>query len=110
MNTIAAVEIADSLQQGLDSFFGFLPNLLAFLVILVIGYIIARIVKGIVAKLLDKAGLDKALHSGPERPVRREGQSRSQSRQAGRHGRLLADLPGFVLSAAIGALKIPARD
>ena len=63
MKTIAAIGIADSLRQGLDSFFGFLPNR-GLLVILVIGYIIARIVKGIVAKLLDKAGLDKALHSG----------------------------------------------
>ena len=36
--SVAAVEIGDSVQEGLDAFFGFLPNLLAFLVILVVGY------------------------------------------------------------------------
>ena len=107
MNTIAAVEIADSLQQGLDSFFGFLPNLLAFLVILVIGYIIARIVKGIVAKLLDKAGLDKALHSGQSgQYVEKVSPGASPARLVGTVVFWLIFL--FVLSAAIGALKIPA--
>ena len=67
MSLFAAVEVGDSLQQALDSFFGFLPNLLGFLVILVIGYIIARVVKGILTKVLTKVGLDKALTRG--RPV-----------------------------------------
>jgi hypothetical protein len=31
MSLIAAVKIGDSLQQGLDAFFAFLPNLLGFL-------------------------------------------------------------------------------
>src|ERR687894_491173 len=64
MHTVAAVNVGDSLQQALDSFFGFLPNLLGFLVILLIGYIVARVVKGILTKVLDKVGLDRALHSG----------------------------------------------
>ena len=64
MSLFAAVKVGDSLQQALDSFFGFLPNLLGFLVILVIGYIVARAVKGILTKVLTKVGLDKALHSG----------------------------------------------
>jgi hypothetical protein len=58
------VEIAESLQQGLDAFFGFLPNLIGFLVILLVGYIVAKIVKGVLSKVLDKVGLDRALHSG----------------------------------------------
>jgi len=60
----AAVDVANSLQQGLDSFFEFIPRLLGFLIVLFIGYIIARIVKTVVVKLLEKLGLDKALHSG----------------------------------------------
>ena len=64
MSVLAAVKIGDSLQQALNAFFGFLPNLLGFLVILIIGYIIARLVKGILVKVLHKAGLDTALHSG----------------------------------------------
>src|ERR671917_62909 len=60
----AAVNVGDSLQTGLDAFFGFLPKLLGFIVILAIGWIIAKVVKGIVTKLLDKVGVDRALHSG----------------------------------------------
>jgi Conserved TM helix len=64
MTTLAAVKLGDSIQQALNSFFGFLPNLLGFLVILFLGYIVARVVKGILTKVLDKVGLDRALHSG----------------------------------------------
>ena len=59
----ASVQIADSIQQGLDSLLGFIPNIIGFLVILVIGYFIAKLVKGIVARLLEKVGLDRTLHS-----------------------------------------------
>src|SRR5215213_3318811 len=62
--TLAAVEVGDSLQRGLDNLIGFLPKLIGFLIILVIGYIIARIVKGVVTKLLEKVGTDRAMHSG----------------------------------------------
>src|SRR3712207_325869 len=60
----AAINVGDSVQTGLDSFFGFLPKLLGFIVILAIGWIIAKVVKGIVTKLLQKVGVDRALHSG----------------------------------------------
>jgi hypothetical protein len=60
----AAVNIGDSVQTGLDSFFGFLPKLLGFLVVLVIGWIIAKVVKSVVTKLLEKVGIDRAMHSG----------------------------------------------
>ena len=64
MSTPFAVKIGDSLQQGFDSFFGFLPNLIGFLLILLIGYVVARIVKGVLTKALQGVGLDRALHSG----------------------------------------------
>jgi Conserved TM helix len=60
----AAVEVGDSLQRGLDNLIGFLPNLIGFLIILAIGYVIARIVKGLVTKLLEKIGTDRAIHTG----------------------------------------------
>jgi hypothetical protein len=60
----AAVDIGASLQQGLDAFFGFIPRLIGFLIVLLIGYIIARVVKTVLVKLLNKVGLDKAMHSG----------------------------------------------
>ena len=62
--SFAAVDIGNSVQQGLDSFFGFLPKLLGFLVVLAIGWIVAKVVKAVVTKALEKVGLDRALHSG----------------------------------------------
>jgi Conserved TM helix len=64
MSTLAAVKIGDSVQQGLDNFFAFLPRLLGFLLILLIGYIVAKVVKGVLTKLLERVGLDRALHTG----------------------------------------------
>ena len=107
MSVLAAVKIGDSAQQGFNSFFGFLPNLLGFLVILVVGYIIARVVKGVLVKVLQRAGLDKALHSGHTgRYVAQVSPGASPANLVGAVAFWLIFL--FVLSAAIGALKIPA--
>lgn len=65
MNSLfSAVDVGDSVQTALDSFFGFLPKLIGFLIVLVIGWIIARLVKAAVTKGLEKVGTDRALHSG----------------------------------------------
>jgi hypothetical protein len=107
MSLLAAVEVADSLQQALDSFFGFLPNLLGFLVILVIGYVIARIVKGILTKVLDKVGLDRALHSGQTgQYVEKVSPGASPSRLVGAIAFWFIFLGA--ISLAVSALKIPA--
>jgi len=104
---MAAVQITDSIQQGLDAFFGFLPNLLAFLVILVVGYFIAKVVSKIVQKVAEKAGLDKALHqSDAKQYVDRVMPDASPSAAIGKV--LFYIIVLFVLTAAIGALKIPA--
>ncbi|MDQ3850038.1 MAG: hypothetical protein M3296_05415 [Actinomycetota bacterium] len=55
---LAAVKIGDSLQQGLDAFFAFIPNLLGFLVILLIGWIIAKAVR--TRARADRAGRRRA--------------------------------------------------
>jgi ABC-type Fe3+ transport system permease subunit len=60
----AAVEISDSIQQGLDDLIGFLPRLLGFLIILLIGYIIAKVLQKVVAVALEKVGTDRAVRSG----------------------------------------------
>jgi hypothetical protein len=64
MNSLAAVKIGDSVQQGLDNFFAFVPRLVGFLLILLIGYIVAKVVKGVLTKVLERVGLDRALHTG----------------------------------------------
>ena len=56
------MDIGESFQRATDNFFGFLPNLLGFLVILLIGFIVAKVVAALVRKLLEKVGLDRHLH------------------------------------------------
>lgn len=104
---VLGIKIGDSLQQGFDAFFKFIPNLIAFLVILIIGYIIAKIVSKIVEKALQKVGLDKALHeSDAKQYVDKVSSDASPSAAIGKVFFYIIFV--FVLTAAIGALKIPA--
>jgi hypothetical protein len=64
VSLLAQSSVTTSLQNGLTTIVEFLPKLVGFLVILLIGYIVARVVKGVVTKVLQKVGLDRALHSG----------------------------------------------
>jgi hypothetical protein len=52
----------------------FLPKALAFAAVLVIGYVIARLLRALVAKGLARAGLDKAVERGAVGRVLRNGQ------------------------------------
>jgi Conserved TM helix len=54
----------DKLRNGFEGFFDFLPNLIGFLVILVIGYFVAKIIAGMIAKLLHRAGFDRTVTEG----------------------------------------------
>jgi hypothetical protein len=102
-----AIEVGDSVQQGLDAFFEFIPNLIGFLVILVVGYLIAKAVKGLVSKALEKVGMDKALHeSDAGEYVEKVSPDSRPSKLIGAVAFWLIFL--FVISAAIGALQIPA--
>jgi hypothetical protein len=104
---LASIHIAQSLQKALDGLLGFIPNLLGFLVILIVGFLIARVVRGIVTKVLQKAKLDHALHSGQSgQYVEKLSPGASPSALIG--GVVFWLIFLFVLSAAIGALKIPA--
>jgi hypothetical protein len=102
-----AVEISESLQQALDAFFEFLPNLLGFLVILIVGYLIAKAVKALVGKGLQAVGLDRALsESDAGRYVEKVSPGARPSNLISAVVFWLIFL--FVLTAAIGALEIPA--
>ncbi len=105
--SIAAVQVTQSLQRGLDALIGFIPNLLGCLVILFIGYLVARLAKVVVAKLLGAVGLDRAL-SGSQAGTYIERLS-----PGARPSRLVATVTFwfifiYAIAAAIGALKIPA--
>ena len=51
----------DKLENGFTAVFGFIPELLAAIAILVIGYFVAKVVARVVARLLDRAGLDRTI-------------------------------------------------
>jgi len=57
--SIAAVHISSSIQRALDGLLGFLPNLIGFLVILLIGWIVATAISKVVTLLLKKVGFDR---------------------------------------------------
>jgi hypothetical protein len=104
---IAAVHIAQSLQRGLDSLISFIPNLVGCLIILLIGYLVARLVKAAVTKLLETVGLDRAL-SGSQAGtyVERVSPGPRPSRLVGVVAFWFIFI--YAIAAAIGALKIPA--
>jgi hypothetical protein len=101
------MDIGNSFQKGTDAFFGFLPNLLGFVVILVIGFVIAKVAAGVVRTLLQKLGLDAKLHeSEAHNYVEKLLPGASPSNGIARVVFWLIFV--FFLFSAIGALRIPA--
>jgi hypothetical protein len=101
------MDIGDSLQEAFDGFFAFLPNLLGFLVLLLIGFIVAKIAQAVVRKVLQKVGVDRHLHdSDANKYVERVMPGASPSNGIARVVFWLIFI--FFLFSAIGALKIPA--
>ncbi len=104
---IAAIRVGDSVQQGLDSFFAFIPNLVGFLVILIVGYLVAKIARKALDKILEKTGVDRALHQSDA------GQYVEKASPGSRPSHLIGFVAFwfiflFAISAAVGALKIAA--
>jgi hypothetical protein len=54
----------DKLENGFQGFFDFIPNLIGFLAVLVIGYFVAKILANVISRLLHRAGVDRALTEG----------------------------------------------
>lgn len=65
---LAAVEISESLQQGVDDLIGFLPRLIGFLLILLVGWLVAKALEKAIALALEKVGTDRALASSSTGP------------------------------------------
>ena len=61
---LADVDISQSIQRMLTEFFAFIPEFLAAIAILIIGYFIARVIGNLVARVLGRAGLDTTATSG----------------------------------------------
>jgi hypothetical protein len=58
-------DIGDSVERGFDEFFQWLPKLVGFVVVLLIGWIVARIVARLVGRALRGVGFDSMLLGGP---------------------------------------------
>jgi small-conductance mechanosensitive channel len=100
------MDIGNSFENVLDTIIGFIPNLLGFLLILVIGFVIAKVVAGVVRKLLEKMGVDRKLQqSDASRYV--DAVLPGASPAAGIARVVFWLIFVFFLVAAIGALKIP---
>lgn len=101
------MHISDSFQNASDKLVGFLPNVIGCLLLLLIGFIVAKIVASVVRKALEKLGLDRHLHSSDAHEyVERVMPGASPSKGISRVVFWLVFI--FFLTSAIGALGIPA--
>lgn len=64
MSPILAIEFSRGVEDAWANVATFVPKLLAFLVILIVGYIIAKAIAKIAAKALERIGFDKAVERG----------------------------------------------
>lgn len=61
---LADVDFGNSVERAFNSFFDWLPNLVGALVILIVGYIVAKMLGSLVGRVLHRAGLDRTLGRG----------------------------------------------
>ena len=56
--------MVESLQEGLSAFFAFIPQLIGAILILIVGYVVARILQTLVARVLRAIGFDGWMERG----------------------------------------------
>ena len=56
--------VQDKLENAVTEFFAFIPELIAALLILIVGYFIAKLVGNLIGRLLQRGGLDRTLTQG----------------------------------------------
>lgn len=99
--------ILQSLQSGFTQFVNFLPQLIGALLVLLIGYIIAKVLDTVISKGLHKAKIDQRLsENSGGRFVEKVSPEGRPSRLIG--GVVFWVIMLFVISSAIGTLNIPA--
>lgn len=62
---LADFNLGDSLEQGFTELVAFLPNLVGALVVVLLGYIVAKLVGGVVRRAAGHAGFDSWVHREP---------------------------------------------
>jgi small-conductance mechanosensitive channel len=98
------MDITRTLQDGIEEIVAFLPNLIGCLLILLIGFIIAKVLSAIVRKVLEKTGVDR--HAQGNQYVSRVMPGGGISSVVAKVVFWLVFV--FFIFSAIGALKIPA--
>ena len=56
--------MVQSLQDGLSAFFAYIPQLIGAIVILIVGYIVAKILQAVVTRVLGTMGFDGWMERG----------------------------------------------
>jgi len=56
--------VVESLQEGLSAFFAYIPQLIGAIVILIVGYIVAKILQAVVTRVLGAIGFDGWMERG----------------------------------------------
>ena len=105
MTDTLAVDWEGPITDGFRDVATFVPKLLGFLLILIVGYFVAKLIAKVVDKLLERAGFDRAVERG--------GIKRALAKSSYDASDIVAKLVFFaifipVLSAAIGVLGIAA--
>jgi len=107
MSAPLALDLETPVRDGITTFTTFVPKLLGFLVILLVGYFVAKIVAKLVDKGLEKAGFDRAVERG--------GIKKAMAKSNYDASDIVAKLVFFAifipfLSAAVGTLGINALE
>ena len=58
------MDILQSIQNGFSTFFGYVPQLIGAIVILIVGYIVAKVVQGILTRVLRGLGFENVMERG----------------------------------------------
>jgi hypothetical protein len=107
MSATLALDLETPVRDGITTFTTFIPKLLGFLVILLVGYFVAKIIAKLVDKGLEKAGFDRAVERG--------GIKKALATSSYDASDIVAKLVFFAifipfLSAAVGTLGISALE
>jgi hypothetical protein len=61
---LAQIDLGESFQETLSQIINLLPRIVAFVLILVVGYLIAKAISRILERVLEKVGFDRAVERG----------------------------------------------
>lgn len=101
MQTIGGISFSDSFQQMFDRAAEFLPKLIGALIILIVGWFIARIIRKVVRRFLAKVNFDGLVdRSGLGGPIERAGYPDS--------GLLIAKIVYFMIMLVVLQLSVDA--